>query len=1174
MTRFFVDRPVFACVLSIVIVIAGLVCLGALPIAQYPPIVPPTIQVTATYPGGSALTVAEAVGEPIEEQVTGVPGMIYMSSTCTNNGFYSLTVSFEVGTDVNTALMMVQTRTQLAMPQLPDSVQKQGVNVKIQSPNILLAVNLYSPDGRYDPTFLSNYAQITIFDELANIPGIALVNYLGQRQYSVRAWLDPQKVAALGMTAGEVMDAIRGQNVVVAPGNIGQQPVPKGQDYQLVLNTLGRLSTLEQFGEIVVKAGRDGRIVYLRDVARLELGAQNSDLDCTLSLKKDGKAVRYPSVALTVFALPSANALETADRVHKKMEDLKKRFPQGVAYTTTYDTTPYIKQSVSNVVDTIYIAVILVIIVIMVFLQDWRAMLLPMINIVVSLIGTFVVMKLLGFSLNNLSLFALVLAVGIVVDDSIVVVENIERWMGMGLPPREATIKAMDEITGPVIGISLVLAAVFVPTAFIPGLTGEFFRQFALTIATSALISAVNALSISPALAVLTIKPHGEGHEAKDALPRAGIAFLLGVLTYSILSPVGAQLAGAAAGGRVLTVFKVIAFLSGLVAGWVFARRINHGLAWAFGYFNKAFDLMTGGYTHAVGWALRHSILVLVVFGGLLGLTYYVMTSSPAGFIPDQDQGYLIVAIELPDSASVQRTSATMARLNEIAMATPGVDATMAGAGFSALYQCDSSNWGTMFVVLEPFERRTTPETQAVAVIARLNAEFYKQVPECRAIAFGAPPVPGLGQSSGFQLQIQDRTGLGVKALGEATETIVRKANSQPELVGVFSPLRANTPQLYLEIDREAALQMGVSLHDVFTTLNANMGSMYVNQFNKFGRIWQVNVQAEGRFRRDASNLSLLQVRNRLGQLVPLSAIMRVRDDSGPVFLMRYKDLNSAAVNGSQRPGVSSGQAMKLMEQICDQNLPDGMGHEWTNISYQQDSAAKSGAMIPGAGIFLPMVVAIFGLAVLMIFLVLAALYESWSLPFGIILVVPMCLLCSVVGLVWIARKPIDIFSQIGFVVLVALAAKNAILIVEYAVAKRKEGLARREATLEACRLRLRPILMTAFAFILGVYPLVVAAGAGWEMQQSLGIAVFSGMIGVTFFGIFLTPVFYYVITGVVERKTPSGPPAPDGSVSGCPQPTAETGKQPTPSVVEANGEPHAPSPGKTEPQPPASSPP
>jgi multidrug efflux pump subunit AcrB len=1133
MSRFFIDRPIFAWVLSIVIVLAGIVCYGALPVAQYPPIVPPTIQVTATYPGASAQTLSDTVAQPIEAQVNGVEGSIYMSSTCTNNGNYTLTVSFEVGTDTHTALMLVQTRVQLAMPQLPESVQKQGVNVKAQSPNILMAVNLISPDGRFDSLYLSNYAQINVFDDLSRLPGVGLVTFLGQRQYSMRAWLDPQKLASLDLTAGDVLNAIQEQNIDVAPGNIGQQPVPKGQDYQIVLNTLGRLSTPEQFGDIIVKVGQQGRIVYLRDVARLDLGAQNSDLICTLSTNEGGKSVRYPSVALAVFALPTANALATGDGVKKEMERLKKRFPQGVDYQIAYDTTPFIEHSVDDVIKTIFEAAALVIIVVLLFLQDWRAMLLPMIDIVVALIGTFIVMKALGFSLNNLSLFGLVLAVGIVVDDSIVVVENIERWMGQGLPAREATIKAMDEITGPVIGITLVLAAVFVPTAFIPGLTGQFFRQFALTIATAAFFSATNALTMAPARAVVWIKPHGEGHETKEALPRVGVAALFGWFSYLLLAPLARRLFGTAHHEALHGAITVALVVPGFVLGWMYARQVNRGLGWFFGIFNRVFDIFTNGYTRVVGQALRLAVIVLVLYVGLLGLTGFGFATSPTGFIPEQDQGYVLVSVDLPDASSVQRTQEVLDELSAIALKTPGVKSAMSVAGYSAVFTCNSSNWGTIFVILDEFDNRKTPETQAAYIIQKLNREYYEKVLGARAAVFGAPPVPGLGQSGGFQLQIEDKTGLGFAALQEATETVVQKANAQPGLTRVFTTFRANTPQLYLDIDREAAKQMGVSLKDVNTALNANMGSVYVNQFNRFGRIWQVNVQAEGDFRTNVDNLKLLQVRNSEGQPVPLGAVLRVRSDAGPVFVMRYNNNASAAVNGANAPGFSSGQAMSVMERLCTQNLPTGMGNEWTNISYQEDYANKSG--IPLGPVFLPMVVAIFAFAVLMVFLVLSALYESWGLPLGIILVVPMCLLSSIAGLVWIARMPIDIFSQIGFVVLVALAAKNAILIVEYAVDMRKHGMDRHAATLEACKLRLRPILMTSLAFIFGVYPLVVATGAGWEMRRSLGMAVISGMIGVTFFGVFLTPVFYYVITWFIERKTPAAAATDGGHASAPP---------------------------------------
>ncbi|CAN5119012.1 efflux RND transporter permease subunit [soil metagenome] len=1125
MSRFFIDRPIFAWVLSIVMVLAGGVCVFTLPIAQYPPIVPPTIQVTATFPGCNAATLADAVAQPIEAQVNGTEGMIYMSSTCTNNGLYTLTVSFTVGTDIHTALMLVQTRVQLALPQLPDSVQKQGVNVKIQSPNILFAVNLLSPDGRYDSLYMSNYAQINLFDELSRQPGVGLVNFLGQRSYSIRAWLDPQKLAALDMTSEEVIHAISSQNVVVSPGNIGQQPVPKGQEFQLVLSTQGRLSTSEQFGSIIVKSGNDGRIVHLRDVARIDLGAQNADINCSLGVADGDTPKMYDSVALAIYQLPSANALDTSNGVKKKMEELKKKFPQGLDYRIAYDTTPFILHSVEDVINTILIAAMLVIVVVLMFIQDWHAMLLPIMDICVALIGTFVIMKVLGFSLNNLSLFGLVLAVGIVVDDSIVVVENIERWMESGLPARDATIKAMDEITGPIIGITLVLLSVFIPTAFIPGLTGEFFRQFALTIAASACISAMNAMTLAPARAAAWIKPHGHGPNAvpREPLPRVAYMVLLGYVAYLLLGPLlESKLTGLlpAAWNVELKLWlaRIAIAIPGLVAGYFAAPFGDKALNVFFKLFNKAFDLTTRGYGAIVNLLCKLSVVVLIVYAGLVALTGWGFTTAPTGFIPDQDQGYVLVNVQMPDAASVQRTTETMNKLTHIALKTPGVSNCLQVAGFSAFFQCQSSNWGTIFVVLDPFEKRLTRETQAAAIIQKLNKEYYMGVLECRAAVFGAPPVPGLGQSGGFQLQIVDRTGMGLQALQEATETVVKKANAQSGLSRVFTTFTANTPQLYLDIDRENALSMGVSLSSVFDTLNANMGSMYINQFNAFGRIWQVNVQAEGDFRTDSEKLKLLQVRNRQGGMVPLGALMTVKTSSGPVFDMRYNNLNTAAINGGTTPAFSSGQAIHVMEQICDKTLPDGMGYQWTNISYQEVTAGNTAIFI-------------FAFAVMLVFLVLSALYESWGLPLAIILVVPMCLLSSIAGLVWLMHKPVDIFSQIGFVVLVAMAAKNAILIVEYAVQERKAGKSRREAILLASTLRLRPILMTSLAFIFGVYPLAIAVGAGWEMRRSLGTAVLSGMIGVTFFGIFLTPVFYNVVAWFTDRKAtppiPETPPPP-----------------------------------------------
>jgi multidrug efflux pump len=687
----------------------------------------------------------------------------------------------------------------------------------------------------------------------------------------------------------------------------------------------------------------------------------------------------------------------------------------------------------------------------------------------------------------------------------------------------------MEEITGPVVGITLVLSSVFIPTAFMPGLTGQFFRQFALTIAFSAILSATNVLTTLPAVAAAVLKPHAHGDKAqqREVLPRVAYALLLGCVTGIYLVPLlvpylkGRIDAGKYSDGMALGLAWAIGILPGAIPGWFLAKPVNRLLGWCFGLFNKAFDIFTDGYTRLVGLSLRFCLVVLVLFLGLVGLTGFGFVTSPTGFIPEQDQGYLLVNVTLPDSASVQRTAQVSKQLEEIALKTPGVKLTMTVSGFSAFFQCDSSNWGTIFIILDNFDKRTTPETQAAAIIQKLNVEFHEKVLGCQAPVFGAPPVPGLGQGGGFQLQIEDKTGMGLKALQQATETIVQKANAQPGLARVFTTFSANTPQLYLDIDRENAKQMGVALNDVFSTLNINMGSTYINQFNEFGRIWQVNIQAEGKYRTQVGDLGLQYVRNKQGEVVPLAALIRVRNDSGPVFVMRYNDVNSSAINGGTKPGFSSGQAISVMEQLCNENLPEGMGYEWTNISYQEVTAGSSGNLI-------------FGLGVALIFLVLAAMYESWGLPLSIILVVPMCLLSSIAGLVWIAHKPIDIFSQIGFVVLVAMAAKNAILIVAFARDKRLEGMGRREATLEACKLRLRPILMTSFAFTMGVYPLVVATGAGWEMQRSLGTAVFSGMLGVTFFGIMLTPVFFYVITWFDADKQPAGGEV-KSSVSGEP---------------------------------------
>jgi len=1046
LSRFFIDRPIFAAVLSIVIVLAGGVAVTTLPIAQYPNITPPTVQVTCSYPGANAQVVADTVAAPIEQQVNGVENMLYMSSQCTNDGAYTLTVTFDLGTDLKIALVQVQNRVQLAMPQLPSQVQQQGVNIKKKTPNILLVVNIISPDLRYDDLYLSNYATIYVRDELMRLDGVSDVTMLGERDYCIRVWLDLEKLSSRNMTPDDVVDAVREQNNQVVAGQLGQPPSVAGQNFQPTLSALGRLADPGQFGEIVVKTGRpspgrpDAPLVRLRDVARVELGAQQYDQACL----RDGE----PSVGLAVFQTPTANALDTAEGVRRKMDELKQSFPQGLDYVVNYDTTPFVRESIVEVLKTLRDAVILVALVVLVFLQNWRATIIPLVAVPVAIVGTFAVMAAMGFSLNNLSLFGLVLAIGIVVDDAIVVVENVERWMAEGKPPREAAVRAMEEVTGPVIAVALVLCAVFVPCAFISGITGQFFRQFALTIAVSTVISAFNSLTLSPALAALLLKPHG----AKRDLVTLAFDALLG---------------------------------------------------WFFKLFNAGFGVSTNLYTRAVGGLLRASVIALVVYGGLLYLTWWGFARTPTGFIPDQDKGYLLVNAQLPDGASVQRTREVMRRVEEMARQADGVAHTVAISGQSILLGANAPNFGSMYVMLKEFEDRRGAAVTAGAIAASLRQQFRDEVPEAAVSIFGAPPVDGLGSAGGFKLMVEDRANRGLGGLQAATDGLVSKGNGTPGLDGLFTSLRADNPWLYLDIDRVKAKSMGISMSDVTSTLQVYLGSLYVNNFNIFGRSWQVNIQADARFRHTIDDIRQLKVRNATGQMVPLSAVAQIRDISGPVMVVRYNMYSAAPINGNASPGTSSGQAIDLMQSVAKQDLPSAMTAEWTELTLMQIMAGNT-AMI------------VFALAVVLVFLVLAAQYESWSLPLAVILVVPMCLLCSVAGLA-LAHMDINIFTQIGFVVLVGLASKNAILIVEFAKQQREQGVATRQATLEACRLRLRPIMMTSFAFILGVVPLVIAEGAGAEMRRTLGTAVFSGMLGVTLFGIFLTPVFFYVIQGLSD---------------------------------------------------------
>ncbi len=1198
-SHFFIDRPIFAAVLSIVITLAGGVAVFTLPVAQYPDITPPTVQVTAIYPGANARTVLDTVAAPIEQQVSGVENMLYMSSLCTNDGTYALTVTFRLGTNSDMAQVLVQNRVSLAMPSVPSLVQREGVNVKKMSPNTLMIVNLYSSDGRYDNIFLSNYATIQIKDELGRLPGIGNVGYMGERDYSMRAWLDPQKLAALSLSADDVVAAVSEQNLQVAAGQIGQQPVPAGQQFQLTINTLGRLTDPEQFGNIILKIGQQGlsnsgtliggpglaggpavsgisnlpgmsgtaggggvaggagmsggigmfgqnalssqyalasqrmtaqttssrqgssqntgsttsvsgnnpltgassnspamlggatasggasadggattqpglsamnapapqggggstgpgagttaSVVRLKDVARIELGSQQYDQSCTL----EGR----PSVALSLYQLPGSNALQTAKGVYAKMRELKARFPDGLDYKIVYDTTPFISESISEVFKTLRDAIILVAIVVLVFLQNWRAALIPLIAVPVAIVGTFAVMAALGFSLNNLSLFGLVLAIGIVVDDAIVVVENVERWLQEGMAPRDAARKAMDEVTSPVIAVALVLVAVFVPCAFISGITGQFFRQFAVTIATSTVISAFNSLTLSPALAALILKPHGV---ARDPLTWA----------------------------------------------------LDTGLGWFFKLFNKTFSVSTAIYTRLVAGFLRISFVVLVIYAGLLVLTYVEFQRVPTGFVPEQDKGYLLVNVQLPDSASVERTQQAMTKIEQIARETDGVVHTVGISGQSLLLAANAPNLGSMYVMLAEFPERHGLTADDVA--AELRDRYRQEVRDAVVSIFGAPPIDGLGTTGGFKMIVEDRGNLGLERLQSVSDEIVLAGNRTPGLQGLFSSSRANTPWLYLDIDRTKCMAVGVSVSDVFDTLQVYFGSYYVNLFNEFGRSWQVNVMADARFRDRVAEILLLKVRNVRGQMVPLGTLLTVDDSSGPVALMRYNMYSATAVTGNLAPGTSSGQAIGLMESIAAKELPQSMAYDWTELTFMQQQAGNTAAFV-------------FALAVVFVFLVLAAQYESWKLPLAVILVVPMCLFCSAVG-VDVMRLDINIFTQIGFVVLVGLASKNAILIVEFAKQQQEAGVDRRQAVLEASRLRLRPILMTSFAFILGVVPLVVASGAGAEMRRTLGIAVFSGMVGVTLFGLFLTPVFYYVLQAFGKPPRPIGTHSPADS--------------------------------------------
>jgi multidrug efflux pump len=1095
-SRFFIDRPIFASVLSIIITLAGGISVFSLPLAQFPSVSPPTVQVTCVYPGASAKDVAEAVAAPIEQQVNGVENMYYMSSSCANDGSYNLTVTFRNGVDLNMAQVMVTNRVNLAIPSLPDVIKQTGVTTLKRSPDILMGIALTSPNGRYDQLYMSNYAVLQIKDELARVRGVGDVFLFGQRDYSMRIWLNPAKMSVRKITTSEVVAAIREQNTPAATGFLGQQPSPDKQATQVTLSTLGRLSEAEQFENIILRAYPDGSKLVLKDVGRVALAAKNLDLNVSL----DGK----PTIFLAIFQTPDANALDVRERVIAKLDELKESFPEGLDYEVGFDTTPYTRESIREVFRTLRDAIILVAVVVLLFLQNWRSAIIPLVAVPVAIIGTFAVMLAFGFSLNNLTLFGLVLAIGIVVDDAIVVVEAVEHHIEAGLNPRTATIKAMSQVSGPVIAVALVLSAVFVPCAFVGGITGMFFRQFALTIAVSTIISAFNSLTLSPALTAVLLRSHDK--QSAPPLPRLFYVVVGGWAGYALLIPY-LQERFALPPMPDWVLFTAGAVTCAIV-GWLLSRAINFVLAAFFRGFNAVFKFMTGVYTWSIGWLLRLAIVVLVVYGGCLYLTYSKFMTTPRGFIPAQDMGFLMASVQLPDSASIERTEAVMKKLQKMTLDHPAVMHATYISGQSFVLNAAASNFGSMFVGLKDYSERRDASKSSEAVAQYLRDRIEAEIPEAQVGVFGPPPVRGAGRAGGFALMIEDRGDVGPKVLQQETDNITRHGFDMkglaelgfplPKPLIMFTVFRANVPQLTIDPDPRECMTKGVRLQDFASTMQVFEGSLYVNDFNRFGRTWQVIVQADKEFRDDPSKLTLLTVRNNKGAMVPLGSLAKVREVNGPLVLGRYNNRPAASINGIAPPGLSSGQVMELMQRLCKQELPQNMAYEWTDMSFLEQKAGNTAMMI-------------FACAVVMVFLVLAAQYESWTMPLAVILVVPMCLLSAIIG-VNVAEMDINIFTQVGFVVLVGLASKNAILIVEFAKKEHESGAALRYATLAACQLRLRPIIMTSLAFILGALPLLISQGAGAEMRRTLGNAVFSGMLGVTVFGIFLTPVFYFTI--------------------------------------------------------------
>jgi multidrug efflux pump len=1041
-SRFFIDRPIFAAVLSILILVTGAIAIPLLPVSEYPNVVPPSVQVRAEYPGANPKVIAETVATPLEEAINGVENMVYMKSVAGSDGVLVTTVTFRPGTDPDQAQVQVQNRVAQAEARLPEDVRRQGVTTQKQSPTLTLVVHLVSPNGKYDSLYLSNYATLKVKDELARLPGVGQIQIFGAGEYAMRVWLDPNKVAARGLTASDVVTAMREQNVQVSAGQLGAEPMPKDSDYLLSINAQGRLKNEEEFGNIILKSGDNGEIVRLRDVARIEMGSGSYALRSQLNNKD--------AVGIGIFQSPGANAIDLSDAVRAKMTELSARFPEGMTWRAPYDPTVFVRDSISAVVHTLLEAVVLVVLVVILFLQTWRASIIPLLAVPISVIGTFSILYLLGFSLNTLSLFGLVLAIGIVVDDAIVVVENVERNIEEGLAPREAAHQAMREVSGPIIAIALVLCAVFVPMAFLSGVTGQFYKQFAVTIAISTVISAINSLTLSPALAALLLKPHG----APKDMP---------------------------------------------------SRLIDSLFGWIFRPFNRFFSASSHRYQNAVSKALGRRGAVFVVYVLLLCGAAFMFKAVPGGFIPTQDKLYLIAGVKMPEGASLSRTDAVIRKISALGLSTDGVIDAVAFPGLNALQFTNTPNTGTVFFALKPLGERTRT---AAEINAEINAKI-SQIQEGFAFSIMPPPILGLGQGSGYSLYIQDRAGLGYGALQTAINTMSGSIMQTPGMGFPISSYQANVPQLDAHIDRDKAKAQGVSLDDLFSTLQVYLGSSYINDFNRFGRTWKVMVQADGQFRDSVEDIANLRTRNDKGEMVPIGSMLNITTTYGPDPVIRYNGYPAADLIGDADPRVlSSTQAMTELTAMSKNLLPNGMNIEWTDLSYQQSTQGNAALIV-------------FPMSVLLAFLVLAALYESWTLPLAVILIVPMTMLSALFG-VWLTGGDNNVFVQVGLVVLMGLACKNAILIVEFARELEMQGKGIVESALEACRLRLRPIVMTSIAFIAGTIPLILGHGAGAEVRGVTGITVFSGMLGVTLFGLFLTPVFYVALRKLVTRKQPA----------------------------------------------------